>query len=381
MKKSLALLILLFNTYLVFSQVTVKGKITAQNTNQPLEYATIIILKPNSKNIVTGGSTNKKGTYELSIKPGIYDLRVEFIGFTTYIRKNINLNNNTSVPTIILKESSEQLEDIEIIAEKSTIEYKLDKRVFNVGKDLLSKGGSATDILNNVPSVNVDIEGGISLRGNSSVRILINGKPSILTNNNGLEQIPAETIEKIEVITNPSAKYDAEGTAGILNIILKKNKTGGFSSSLQLTTGHPNNHSINYNANYKTEKFNLFSNFRYRNLKFIGEGDIFRTNYNNGIISSFLDEDINFIRKMKIFNLYIGSNFYFNENNTTTFSYSYINRKNDIKVDYNFNFLDGNKNLENTTNNYETYVEPQIANIIELNHVKSFNKKKTKINF
>ncbi len=381
MKKSLALLILLFNTYLIFSQITVKGKITSQDTNQPLEYATVIILKPNSENIVTGGSTNQEGTYELSIKPGVYDLKVEFIGFTTYTKKNINLNKSTALPTISLKENSEQLDDIEIIAEKSTIEYRLDKRIFNVGKDLLSKGGSATDILNNVPSVNVDIEGGISLRGNESVRILINGKPSVLTNNNGLEQIPAETIEKIEVITNPSAKYDAEGTAGILNIILKKNKTGGFSSSLQLTTGHPNNHGINYNANYKTEKFNLFSNFRYRDLKFIGEGDIFRTNYNNGIITSFLDEDIDFIRKMKIFNLYIGSDFYFNEKNTTTFSYSYFHRKNDIKVDYNFNFLDENKNLESTTNNYETYFEPQIANRIELNHVKSFKNKKQKLTF
>lgn len=127
-----------------------------------------------------------------------------------------------------------ELETVEIKKEKSTIEHKLDKKIFNVGTDILTKGGSAIDILNNVPSVTVNADGVVNLRGKSGVRILINGKPSVLTINNGLEQIPSESIEKIEVITNPSSKYDAEGTAGVINIILKKNKKAGFSSSVQV---------------------------------------------------------------------------------------------------------------------------------------------------
>lgn len=379
MKRIFFLVLFIFQVIVVSSQVNLKGKIVEQNTNQPLEFTTVIILKSNSEEIVTGTTTDSKGEFSLKVQPNSYDIKVEFIGFQPYIQKNVSLKKNTELPTIKLKENSEKLDDIVITAEKSTTEYKLDKRIFNVGKDLLSKSGSATDILNNVPSVNVDIEGAVSLRGNSNVRILINGKPSVLTNNNGLEQIPAETIEKVEVITNPSAKYDAEGTAGILNIILKKNKTNAFSSSIQLTTGYRANHGINYNANYKTEKFNLFSNIGYRYLKFLGNGRLLRTNYQNNIPSSFLDQNIISERQRDNFNLYVGSDIYFNEKNTTTFSYYHRRNNNKNNVDYIFNFLDASKNLDSVLINKEYYREPQIANRIELNHVKTFAKKGQKL--
>ncbi len=379
MKRNFFILLLLLQTTVVVSQIKLKGKIVEQTTNQPLEFATVIVLKQNSKEIVMGATTNTAGEFLLKIQPNTYDIKVEFIGFQPYIQKGILLQKNTTLPNIKLRQSTEQLDEVEIVAEKSTTEYKLDKRVFNVGKDLLSKGGSATDILNNVPSVTVGIEGGISLRGNSNVRVLINGKPSVLTNNNGLEQISAETIEKVEVITNPSAKYDAEGTAGILNIILKKNKIGGWSSSLQLTTGHRANHGINYNANYKTEKFNLFSNVRYRYLEFLGDANLFRTNYENNIPSSFLEETIIRDRKRNIFNLYVGSDYYFNDQNTTTFSYFYRRNTNENAVDFTFNFLDEFKNLANVLTTTEKYKEPQTANRIELNHVKTFAKKGQKL--
>ncbi len=379
MKRNIFLLLFVFQAAIALSQIQLKGKIVEESSNQPLEFATVIIMKLNSEEIVTGATTDAKGEFSLNIKPNSYDLKIEFIGFQSYIQKAVLLNKSTTLPIIKLKESTEKLDDVEIVAEKSTTEYKLDKRVFNVGKDILSKSGSATDILSNVPSVNVDIEGGVSLRGNANVRILINGKPSVLTNNNGLDQIPAETIEKIEVITNPSAKYDADGTAGILNIILKKNKIGGFSSSLQLTTGYRANHGVNYNANFKTEKFNLFSNIRYQHLKFLGDGSLFRTNYQNNVDSSFLDQTIVRERDKKVFNLYVGNDYYFNDSNTTTFSYFFRKNTNDNNVNYQFNFLDAFKNIDDVVTAVETYREPQTANRIELNHVKTFEKKGQKL--
>ena len=155
-----------------------------------------------------------------------------------------------------------------IVAEKTTVDIRLDKKIFNIGKDLSIRGGNASDVLGNVPSVQVDVEGNVSLRGNENVTILIDGRPSALVGMNGadaLRQIPAEAIEKVEVITSPSARYDAEGTAGILNIILRKNKLVGFNGSLQLDLGIPERVGTAFNANWRTEKWNFFTNtgFRY----------------------------------------------------------------------------------------------------------------------
>ncbi|NQY30277.1 MAG: TonB-dependent receptor [Flavobacteriaceae bacterium] len=378
MKKSI-LLIILFISICMSAQmsknVTISGKVLNKITQEPLEYATAILLNTNNNEIITGSTTNEKGEFSFETLSGTYTVKIEYMGFKNYLIEKILLNKNLKLPNIFLEESSEQLDAIKITAEKSTIEYKLDKRVFNVGKDLISKGGSATDILGNVPSVSVDATGAVSLRGNTNVRILINGKPSVLTNNNGLEQIPAENIEKVEVVTNPSAKYDAEGTAGIINIILKKNKRNGFGSSLQLTMGTPANHGLNYNVNYKTEKINLFSNLGYRYLDFEGEGSYYRTNFENNGISSILDETIEMKRNRRRLNLYFGGDYYINDKNTLTLSYYHRYNVSKNEVNYDFNFLDANQNLESVLNSTENYKEPQKANQIELNYEKSFDKK------
>ena len=379
--KFILYLLLLLQTALLSAQFTVRGTVQEQNSKLGLEFATVMLINPTTNELVTGSTTDVQGNYELKVTAGTYDLKVDFIGFKPITRKGIKITKNETIATIFLQESSEQLKEVEVIAEKSTTEYKLDKRIFNVGKDLLSKGGTATDILNNVPSVSVDAEGAISLRGNANVRVLINGKPSVLTNNNGIEQIPAETIERIEVITNPSARYDAEGTAGILNILLKKNKVGGFSSALQLSAGEPADHGVNYNINYKTEKFNIFSNFRYQDVEYLGEESIFRTNFTNGTASSFLDQSTEISRTRKTFNAYLGSDIYFNDKNTTTFSYYYRHNDRKNKATYDFNFLDANKTVDEILQNIEVYEEPQRANRLELNHVMEFAKKGQKLTF
>ena len=210
--------------------------------------------------------------------------------------------------------------------------------------------------------------------------ILINGKPSVLTANNGLEQIPSDTIEKIEVSTNPSSKYAAQGTAGIINIILKKNKTNGFGSSLQVTVGNPVNNSVNININYKTEKFNLFSNIRQGNYEYPGTMSYFQTNIGeNGMPTSYISESVNSLRKRTITNMYVGGDYYINDQNTLTFSYYHRKNKSNNTVNYEYNYLDASKNPESIYLSTEMYEEPQNANQMEINYVKTYDKKGKKL--
>ncbi len=272
-----------------------------------------------------------------------------------------------------------QLENVEVKNEKSTVEHKLDKKIFNVGTDLISKGGSALDILNNVPSVTVNSDGVVSLRGNSGVRILINGKPSVLSANNGLEQIPSESIEKIEVITNPSSKYDAEGTAGIINIVLKKNKKTGFSSSAQIKLGIPENNALGYNVSFKTKKMNLFSDVRFQKIYRRRTESTTRTNFVDNIPTDYLVGDIDIDRNNKTFNAYFGGDYYINEKNTLTLSYYYRNNISNNSSETTYDYLDSAKNKVQSLQSFLNYREPQIANQIELNYVKNFDKENKKL--
>ncbi|MCF1421900.1 outer membrane beta-barrel family protein [Mangrovimonas futianensis] len=247
--------------------ITVTGKVIDQSSKQPLEYATIAFYSTSDNQLVTGGVTDENGNFELTLKSGIYNVTIEFMTFKKKTLSNQQLSSSKDFGTISLEPSTEALDEVEIIAEKTTVEIQLDKKIYNIGKDLTTAGGTVSDALNNVPSVSVDVEGAISLRGNENVRILINGKPSAMAgfgDTNLLSQLPAEAIERVEVITSPSARYDAEGTAGILNIILRQKETLGFNGSVNLTVGHPDNVSTNFNLNYRTEKFNLFSNIGWR---------------------------------------------------------------------------------------------------------------------
>ncbi|MGK4566614.1 carboxypeptidase-like regulatory domain-containing protein [Flavobacterium sp. 3HN19-14] len=207
-------------------KVKVSGKVMEQGANVPLEYATITLLSTTNPSIVTGGITNAKGEFEFDVIPGNYNIKAEFISFKTYEIKAKDIQDNLNLGVISLAADATQLNEVEIRSEKTTVEIKLDKKVYNVGNDLMVKGGTVSDVLDNIPSVTVDADGTVALRGNDNVRILVDGKPSNAINiSEALRQIPADAIDKVEVITNPSARYDAEGGGGILNIILKKEKT------------------------------------------------------------------------------------------------------------------------------------------------------------
>jgi outer membrane receptor protein involved in Fe transport len=380
MKQLIYAFILLLPIVLFGQEVTIKGSVLEKNNQQPIELASIAILDSETNAILQETTSDSKGLFEIKIKPGKYHLHINFFDFEPTILHQLQISEDKNFGKMYLtSKETKQLDEVKITSDKSSIETRLDKKIFNVGKDLISKGGSVNDILNNVPSVSVNAMGTVSLRGNSSVRILINGKPSVMTQNNGLEQIPAESIERVEVITNPSAQYDAQGTSGIINIILKKNKANGFGSSVTATTGVPNNNSLGVNMNYKKEKFNLFTDLRYGRISIVGDDKLFRTNYENNTVSSYIDQRTDRKRHINRFNLYFGSDYYINQNNTLTASYYYRHNVNKSNVDYVFSYLDANKNQTQLINATEHYKEPQISNQIELNYVKTFAKKGKKL--
>lgn len=249
-------------------QITLTGKIVDAKTNEPLEYATVVLKNLKTQQI-GGGITDEKGNFSIETPKGTYDVSFEYISFKTIKMPKKELNSSFNFGTLKLEEDSNRLDEVVVVAEKTTVSIRLDKKIYNIGKDLSVRGGNASDVLGNVPSVQVDVEGNVSLRGNESVTILIDGRPSALVGLNGAEalrQIPAEAIERVEVITSPSARYDAEGTAGILNIILRKNKLNGFNGSLQIDLGNPDRLGTAFNANVRNKKFNFFTNtgWRYR---------------------------------------------------------------------------------------------------------------------
>jgi hypothetical protein len=273
-QKILLFICCLFTVSILFSQkqnnsnsINISGKVIDTKTNQPLEYATIIIKNTETEK-VSGGITDLNGEFSIEMPKATYQISVAFISFKSAKFPEEKITSNKYLGIIKLAEATNGLNEIVIVAEKTTVDIRLDKKIFNIGKDLSIRGGSASDVLGNVPSIQVDVEGNVSLRGNENVTILIDGRPSALVGMNGadaLRQIPAEAIEKVEVITSPSARYDAEGTAGILNIILRKNKLVGFNGSLQLDLGIPERVGTAFNANWRTEKWNFFTNtgFRY----------------------------------------------------------------------------------------------------------------------
>jgi hypothetical protein len=223
-------------------KVKVTGTVIEKTTKQPLEYATVTFYLPNNTKVVSGGITDSKGQFAIDLNAGTYDVKVEFISFQASEIKQKSLTDDTNLGTIALTEDPTQLQEVVVRAQATTVEIKLDKKVYNVGQDLLVKGGTVSDVLDNIPSVTVDADGTVALRGNDNVRILIDGRPSNAVNiAEALRQIPADAIDKVEVVTNPSARYDSEGGGGLLNIILKKGKNQGVNGMLFCTWGNPDN--------------------------------------------------------------------------------------------------------------------------------------------
>lgn len=317
---------------------TVSGKITEKANSAPISYATVSI-KDNGK-VVTGVNTDDNGDFAIkNLELKSYTIEIQYIGFRKYIGSVIlSENKKTATINVSLEEEATQLKGVNIVAERSTIEQKIDRKVVNVGKDLTTAGASASDIMNNIPSVNVDQDGKLSLRGNDNVRVLIDGRPSNIDPAQLLKQIPSTSIKKIELITNPSAKYNPEGMSGIINIVLHKNANTGFNGTYSggITFGETAKYNQSLDLNYKTGKVNFFGN----------AGQNFGTYFNEGHIVR-LDQDI--VQNLDIKNdndsyLYkIGMDYLINDHNTLSF-YTNQNKSTgkgfvDTNIDYN-NVLD-----------------------------------------
>ncbi|MEM6772077.1 MAG: outer membrane beta-barrel protein, partial [Bacteroidota bacterium] len=298
-------------------------------------------------------------------------LEISFLGFTTI---RIDDLAGTNLKNIVLQPDGETLDEVLVTGERSTTEFKLDKRVFNVGKDLTSAGASELEVLNNVPSVTVTIEGDINLRGSGGVQILIDGKPSVLASDGGnaLGTITADMIERIEVITNPSAKYEAEGTAGIINIVMKKDSRKGTNGSVTVNTGTPDNHSLGFSINRRTGRFNLFGQLGagYRSLPEDYRG-INRDLTTGRVVNS----NGRGFRNEQFYNLNLGTDYYFNDLNVITLAGSFAYEIEGQPSETNFEVFDASGSL---TDAWQRSEETEATNPkwqYELNYKRQFDAK------
>lgn len=259
-----------------------KGFVFDQNEKQPLEYATISVIKNRDNTIANGTITDETGFFKIKdMDFGMFQVKISFIGYKSKTIDKVMIrpdNNEIDLGQIMLEPNVEVLQEAVIVADRPTLTYKIDKKIINVSQQHTSASGTAVEILENIPSVTVDIEGNVSLRGSESFMVLIDNKPTVLDPSDALSQIPASAIENIEVITNPSAKYDPDGTSGIINIITKKNKLQGFNGIVNANVGMYDRYGGDFLFNWRKERMNIFfgADFNNRNM----EGDINTENWN-----------------------------------------------------------------------------------------------------
>jgi outer membrane receptor protein involved in Fe transport len=340
------------------------GRVVDAATGDPLEYATISAYSLTDSSLIDGSVSGVDGRFTLNLPPAEYRLLIEFIGFA---QREMQVSHPADGDLGIIELSADgvNLDAVEVRAEKSSMNLQLDKKVFNVGEDALSQGGSANQVLAQVPAVAVSAEGAVSLRGNASVKILINGRPSALADNNGLDGIPAASIESIEVITNPSARYEAAGTAGIINIILKKEQERGYGGSLTLGTGYPADHQALLNLNYRHEKFRAFANLNGRYANFRGDGDLTRSSLIGGETVNLLripDMD----RNDKAWSSYAGLDYFPDDRTTLTASYSIYDVINDDFTRNDYFYTDGSDSTLRDLRQGEDYLEPGTYQQVDL---------------
>lgn len=271
----------------------IKGTVMDGELGGPLEFVTVQVKAKGSDKILQGSVTGSDGNYSIGgLKKGEYVVTFSYIGYGE-VSKTISIGTNSQVLNLgelTLEEDANQLNEVEIVAKRPQMRFEIDRKVFDATQDIASEGGSVSDLLSNIPSVEVDNEGSVSLRGNSSVTIWINGKASGLTSDNQadiLEMMPAGDIKQVEVITNPSAKYSPEGTAGIINIILKDDRKPGYYGSVKAGADTDGGYQASGNINYSSSKVDAYANLNYRNREFKGGGITSRENTTD---HSFLDQ-------------------------------------------------------------------------------------------
>lgn len=360
-------------------EIILTGKIIDAETKEGLSFASVQVHQATDSSLVGGGLTNKVGEFSIKTETGEYYLAVTYLGYESLIVGDIQVAKGLrrlDLGKILMTKAAVEIDEVEITAEKSQVEFKLDKRVYNVSKDVTAVGSTADELLQNLPSVEVDGEGNVSLRGSQNVRLLVDGKPSGLISGGpeALRLLQGDLIEKIEVITNPSAKYDAEGEVGIINIVLRKDRKKGLNGSFSISGGYPENFSASANINLRRNKFNFFTNVgaSYRNspgLAFFTQNNVEEDTAYSSIT------DRTFFRAGWTPNIRFGSEYFFNDKNTLSLAGNARFRSGNNTTRLTYSDFDENEVLTSVTERLTTETEQQNTIGLEANYTKTFDQK------
>lgn len=357
------------------SKYIVKGTIVDENNNA-VPFGNAVVYHSSDSTLLTGSVSDDSGRFEVEIGPGNYYMKVTFLSYDEKVIPLSAVNRNIDLGTISLSQKSELLQEVVVQGEKSQMELQLDKRVFNVGKDLSNMGANASEILDNVPSVTVDIEGNVSLRGSQNVRILIDGKQSGLTgisSTDALRQLQGNMVESVEVITNPSSRYDAEGEVGIINIVLKKERRNGLNGAFTLNAGYPANYGGSLNMNLRREKLNLFANYGVNYRSGPGRGRSYQEFRDSD--EQFAYEQVNERTRSEFgHTVQLGMDFFLNPLNTLTVSGLYRPSNGQNLADYEYRDF-SNGTLIGTTIREEEEQEIEDNRELSLSYKKDFEQK------
>lgn len=354
----------------------IKGIVMDGELGGPLEFVTVQVKAKGSDKIVQGSVTGSDGNYTIGgLKKGEYVVTFSYIGYEE-VSKNISISSDNqilSLGELTLAEDANQLGEVEVVAKRPQMRFEIDRKVFDATQDIAAEGGSASDLLSNIPSVEVDNEGSVSLRGNSSVTIWINGKASGLTADNQadiLDMMPAGDIKQVEVITNPSARYSPEGTAGIINIILKDDRKPGYYGSVKVGADTDGGYQASGNINYSSSKVDAYANLNYRNREFKGGGITSRLNTTD---NSFLDQTNDSKRQHNNWFGRFGATWHITKSDDLAFNVTGMTGGGDNSENIHYNSIDSQKNTIYTSDRMTNGDSDMKMYNLELNYVHKFS--------
>ena len=354
----------------------IKGIVMDGELGGPLEFVTVQVKAKGSDKIVQGSVTGSDGNYTIGgLKKGEYVVTFSYIGYEE-VSKNISISSDNqilSLGELTLTEDANQLGEVEVVAKRPQMRFEIDRKVFDATQDIAAEGGSASDLLSNIPSVEVDNEGSVSLRGNSSVTIWINGKASGLTADNQadiLDMMPAGDIKQVEVITNPSARYSPEGTAGIINIILKDDRKPGYYGSVKVGADTDGGYQASGNINYSSSKVDAYANLNYRNREFKGGGITSRLNTTD---NSFLDQTNDSERQHNNWFGRFGATWHITKSDDLAFNVTGMTGGGDNSENIHYNSIDSQKNTIYTSDRITNGDSDMKMYNLELNYVHKFS--------
>lgn len=363
----------------------ISGTVIDAQTSEPIEYANIVIYKWKDSTVANGTVTDQKGKFELSkVMYGRYFMKVSYIGYSTKRFDSLTVIPNKTEITyglIKLRPKNVNMNEVVVQSQRDALTSNLDKKVYTVDKLMANSGGTAVDVMQNIPSVSIDADGGVAVRGNTNINVLVDGRPAALAGFSGsdvLSQIPASQIESIEIVTNPSAKYDPEGTAGIINVILKKNSNLGVNGTLMGNAGTKGRYNSSVNLNLRGDNFNVFSSYDGRFFNMSGGGTTLRNSSfpsQNGNINSTLDQNSDNQNRMNNHSLNIGADYYLADKEFVTLSAQFrFGDMNNGSTIGNINYTDPN-NIQSQFNRVSDGVRNNSSGNYTLSYKKTYENK------